>query len=67
MLCGKEVAIFMANSPYFNAADMTKAPEGALKLSTKSTCHRLFIGLATLGGPLCSLESLMLSRAGTVN
>jgi len=43
---------------------MTKASEEALLRSTNVDCH-LFIGLATLGGPLCSLECLLLySRAG---
>ncbi len=37
---------------------MTKASEEALLLSTNVDC-RLLTGLATLGGPLCSLECLM--------
>ena len=44
---------------------MTKAPEGALTQSQQA-CHR-FAGLAALGGPLCSLECLMQSRAGTLS
>ncbi len=44
---------------------MTKASSEALKLSLRGACHRQLLRLATLGVPLCSLECLMRSRAGT--
>lgn len=40
---------------------MTKAPVGALT-QPQQACHR-FAGLAALGGPLCSLECLMLKQS----
>jgi hypothetical protein len=46
--------------------EMTKASEEALKRGINKDCRLHFVVPATLGGPLCSLECLMLSRAGTV-